>query len=210
MSDDAKSAPKKKGGMKKVVVLAIGGLAVLGAGIGGGVYAASAGLVGGADHEGEEDANIPKKVKKGEAGHEAAAEGEGGGHGEGGDTAGAGGTVIKGSSAGTGGEEYQSTYFQMDKDFTANLKDSPHFIQVGLALSTNYDDRVIQNVQGNLIPVRSAVLMALSGASEDSVFTPEGKKALAESLKRAINDVLIQKEGFGGIGNVYFTSFIVQ
>jgi flagellar protein FliL len=213
MSDDAKAAPKKKGGLKKKLLLGVGVLAVLGLGVGGGVYAATSGLVGGGGgaHGEEEDPNKPKLVKKGEEGHAAAeGEGEGGGHGGGDAEASGGGTVTKGIGSGTGGEPYQSTYFQMDKEFTANLKDSPHFVQVGLALSTNYDDRVIANVKGNIIPVRSAILLALAGTDEEAVFTPEGKKALAENLKRAINDVLIQKEGFGGIGNVYFTTFIVQ
>ena len=208
MSDQATpAAPKKKGGKMKLIAMVLGGVAVLGAGVGGGVYAAQSGMVGGGHAGPVEDPNVPKLVKKGEEMKEAAAEGGEGGHGgghggEGGESAAPEGTM--------GGEVYASTYYEMDKEFTSNLKDSPHFVQVGLALATHYDQRVIANVKNNEIPVRSAVLMALADASEDSVFTPEGKKALAEHLRAAINDVLAQKSGFGGISNVYFTNFIVQ
>ena len=85
-----------------------------------------------------------------------------------------------------------------------------HFIQVGLAVATHYDDRVIQNLRTHEIAVRSAVLMTLSETTEEQVFTVEGKRQLQKRLVDAVNDVLKQKEGFGGIGNVYFTNFIVQ
>lgn len=203
MSDTPAAAPpKKKGGMKKIIVTVLGTLIVLGAGVGGGVYAARAGFVGGVKGGPAEDPNRPKLVKKGE-GKKAAAEGDK-------SAADAGVTSTSHAAGDTDGEPYETTYYQMDKEFTANLRDSPHFVQVGLALSTNYDERVVENVKNNEIPVRSAILMTLSDADENAVFTEDGKKALAERLKRSVNDVLIQKEGFGGIGNVYFTSFVVQ
>jgi len=211
MSDAKPAEPKKKGGMKKMLIMGVGLVVILGAGVGGGIMATQSGMLGGGGAHAApiEDPNIPKLVKKGE-GHAAESsegEGEGGGHGggeggEGGDSAPAEGT--------NGGEAYQSTYYTMEKEFTSNLKDSPHYVQVGISLSTHYDDRVIANVKNNDIPLRSAILMALSDADEEAVFTPEGKKQLAENIRRSINKVLEQKSGFGGIGNVYFTNFIVQ
>ena len=58
--------------------------------------------------------------------------------------------------------------------------------------------------------MRSAILMALGDTTEEQVFTSEGKKQLQKRLAKAINDTLKQKEGFGGVGNVYFTNFVVQ
>ena len=69
---------------------------------------------------------------------------------------------------------------------------------------------MIENLKTNEIAVRSAILMALGDATEDEVFTSEGKKKLAARLTAAINATLKQKEGFGGISNVYFTNFVVQ
>ena len=85
-----------------------------------------------------------------------------------------------------------------------------HFIQVGIAVSTPYDDKVIQNIKTNDIAIRSAILMALGDTTEDQVFTSQGKAQLAKRLVAAVNTTLKQKEGFGGVSNVYFTNFVVQ
>ncbi|MDQ2764975.1 MAG: flagellar basal body-associated FliL family protein, partial [Pseudomonadota bacterium] len=89
-------------------------------------------------------------------------------------------------------------------------QESVHFIQVGLAISTPYDDTVIANIKTNEIAVRSAILMALSDTTEEQVFSTDGKKQLQLRLAKAINATLKEKEGFGGVGNVYFTNFVVQ
>ena len=82
--------------------------------------------------------------------------------------------------------------------------------KVGIAISTPYDNRVVENLKTHEMAVRSAVLLALGETAEDEVFTADGKKKLQKRLTAAINAVLKEKEGFGGIGNVYFTNFIVQ
>jgi len=204
MSDakkDETAAPKKKGKLPKLLAM-VGALAVLvGGGVAAGVYAAGAGLVGGG-HATEEKPG-PKLVPKSEQKRPG---GEGGEHGGGdGDESAEGG-----EHGGEGGDAYASNYYKFDKDFTANLTDSVHVIQVGLAVSTPYDDKVITNLQTNEIAVRSAVIMALGDTSEDEVFSSAGKKKLAARLVAAMNDTLKQKEGFGGVGNVYFTTFVVQ
>jgi len=198
MSDVSDEQPKaKKGGKgKKIILLGVGGLLLIGGGVGAGIYAGGGLAGGGAAHKPAVDPNQPKLVLKGQG--ESPADGEGGGDGPG------------PSPAGSGGEKYESSYFQIEKEFTSNLKDSPRFVQVGLGIVTHYDKRVIDNLRRHEIPVRSAVLLALSGADEAAVFTPEGKAQLQKSLTKAINDVLKQKEGFGGIADVYFTNFIVQ
>ena len=98
----------------------------------------------------------------------------------------------------------------MDKEFTSNLQDSVHFVQIGIAVSTPYDDTVVENIKTNEIAVRSAILMALGDTTEEQVFTSNGKQMLQRRIAKAINDTLKEKEGFGGVGNVYFTTFVVQ
>jgi flagellar FliL protein len=192
----AADAPKKKGKGKLFII--VGAVVLLGGGVGGGVVAAR--FVGGGSKAAVD--NSPKLVPKSE--QKAPVAKEGGGEG--------GGAAAKptGGPEGTGGEKYASTYYPMDKEFTANLQGSSHFIQVGLALSTPYDDRVVANLKADDIAVRSAVLMALGDTSEDQVFTSQGKRQLQARIVKAINDTLTQKEGFGGISNAYFTSFVVQ
>lgn len=196
---DADAPKKKKGGMMKIILIVVGTLVIFAGGIGGGLYAMQSGLIGGGGHK-EPEFERPRLLPKSEE-KRAGAGGEG--HGEGG----GGGAKLP---LGAGGDKYASSYFVMEKEFTANLRDSVHFVQLGLAISTPYDERVIESVKTHEIAVRSAVLLALTDATEDQVFSAEGKRKLQVHLVRAINDVLKQKEGFGGVGNVYFTSFVVQ
>jgi flagellar FliL protein len=197
MSDKKEEAPKKKGKGKLLAIVG-GAVVLLGGGVGAGVYAS--GMVGGGHAEKEEHG--PKLVPKSDQKRA----GEGGEGGEGGDHGGGG----KPTPEGEGGDRYASNYYAMEKEFTSNLQNSVHFIQVGVAVSTPYDDTVITNLKTNDIAVRSAILMALGDTSEEQVFTLDGKKQLQRRLAAAINDTLKQKEGFGGISNVYFTNFVVQ
>ncbi|MEH3122876.1 MAG: flagellar basal body-associated FliL family protein [Sphingomonas phyllosphaerae] len=221
----AEAAPKKKGKMKMIVIGAVGVIVLLGGGVGAGLYAAGSGMVGGGGAEkaaAHEDPNKPKLVPKSEQKHagEGAEGGEGGegGHGggeakaEGGGEGEAGGSESHGTPTpeGHGGEPYASNYYAMEKEFTSNLQDSVHFIQIGLAVSTPYDDKVINNLKTNDIAIRSAILLTLGDTPEDQVFTGAGKQQLQKRLVATINQVLREKEGFGGISNVYFTTFVVQ
>ena len=209
-TDDA--APKKKKGMMKPLMLGVGGLVLVGGGVGAGLYAGGA-VAGGTDaHAAEKEKPhlVPKSEEK-RAGAEGGEGGEGG-HGGGEGESEGGGESHGGlpTPEGEGGDKYASTYYPMEKEFTSNLLDSVHFVQVGLAVSTPYDDRVIENLRTHEIAVRSAILMSLGETDEEQVFSVEGKKQLQRRLAVAINGVLKQKEGFGGVSNVYFTNFVVQ
>jgi flagellar FliL protein len=192
------AAPKKKGKMGKLLVLGAGLAVLIGGGVAGGLYLGKSASAETADHGPK---LVPKsEQKRGKLGGE---EGSGG-EDEGAKVDG------KPTPKGEGGEAFASNYYAMEKDFTANLKESVHFIQVGVAVSTPYDDTVIENLKTNDIAVRSAVLMTLGDTTEEEVFSSEGKAQLAKRLTAAINKTLKQKEGFGGISNTYFTSFVVQ
>lgn len=180
--------PKKKKGKKRLIMLLLI-LVLLGGGIGAGLF--FTGMIGGAAKPEAPHKDLPQLLPKGSK--PKAAEGEGEGHGSSGEA-----------------PKYESSYFQMEKEFTSNLKDSVHLIQVGLAVSTPYDEKVIEHLKAHELAVRSAVLMTLADTDEEQVFTSDGKKDLQRRLVKAINDVLKEKEGFGGVGNVYFTNFIVQ
>ena len=207
MSDITETpASKKKGGKKKLVIGAAALVAMIGGGVAAGVYAASSGMIGGTHGPAaESDPDKPKLVLKAD---QKAPEAKEGGHGGAAETGGHGGG--KPTPAGEGGDKYASTYYAMDKDFTANLQESVHFIQVGVAVSTPYDEKVVEHLKANDIAVRSAILMTLGDTTEEQVFTSDGKRQLQARLVKAINATLEQKEGFGGVGNVYFTSFVVQ
>jgi len=192
MSDDTEKKPKKGKGL---MVKALGGLALLGAG-GGGVFAAvQTGMIGG--HAEAKEDNNPKLIRKGEEDPYAGKpkEGEEGG-----------GEAVYGE----GGSEYRTAYYTYDGDFTANLKGSDSLIQVSVAASTRRDGRVLMWQKEHELAIRSAILAVLADTTEDEASTIEGKARLQKRLTAAINKVLTDEEGFGGVDDVFFRSFIVQ
>lgn len=208
MSDKPEeAAPKKKGGKMKIIIMVVALVVLVGGGVGAGVYAASSGMIGGG-HAAAPEEHGPKLVPKSEQ-KRPGAEGEGGegGHGGGGEAAASGGKHVP---SGGDGDRFASNYYTMDPQFTSNLQDSVHVVQVGIAVSTPYDDTVIENLKTNDIAIRSAVLLTLGDTPEEQVFSSAGKQQMQKRLAKAINDILEQKEGFGGVSNVYFTNFVVQ
>lgn len=197
MSSAAAAEAPKKGKMKGILMMLVMAIVFVGAGVGAGLYAAGAGLVGGHGKAVEEDPHAPKLVPKEGA--------EEGGHGEK-QTLPVGIETEKSPDP----TKYKASYYSFEQPFTANLRDSDGFTQIGLGASTFYDQRVTDNLKENEMPIRSAILMVMSQQDSFTISTPEGKLKLQKELKNAINDVLKQRTGFGGIDNVYFTSMVVQ
>ena len=195
--------PKKRGKLKVIVLTTIGSLLLVGGGIGAGVYASrrlspSISLV--------DDPNRPKLVQRAES-PEPVAEGEGG---ENKEPAPKIGTVSVASDAvKVDPRKFEVTYVPLDQPFTANLANGG-IIQVGLSFSTYYDHRVVANIHRQTVPIRSAALMVLAEEDPAVLSTSNGKQALQRQLTAAVNNVLREKEGFGGVDNVYFTSLVIQ
>lgn len=185
---DDKADTKPKSGLMKMV---IGAVVLLGAGAGGAYGALAAGLIG--PGEGEHGPDVPQLVSKGSEDPYAPAEEEAA-------------AVVHGE----GGSEYRTAYYTFEDGFTSNLRNSPGLVQVSLAASTHHDGRVIQWLEMHELAIRSAILVELADTREDDVFTVEGKEELKERLTAAINRVLEEQEGFGGVDAVYFRTFLVQ
>jgi flagellar protein FliL len=106
--------------------------------------------------------------------------------------------------------KFQATYIPLKDKFTSNLNDGDGFVQIELGVATYYDERVAQAVEKHDIPIRSAIIETLTSNGSMTIAAPDGKAKLRAALRKSVNDVLKQKEGFGGIDDVYFTSFIMQ
>ncbi|HWI86138.1 MAG TPA: flagellar basal body-associated FliL family protein [Sphingomonas sp.] len=187
MSDEAPAKPKKKGSkMKKLIFFVLLPLLLIGGGIGAGLYAA--GGMAGEKGAKKIDPHHPKLVLK----------------------EGKTGPVDLPDHAKPNPEIYKSTYYPMEQPFTSNLRDTDGYLQLGLGVSTFYDEKVVEHLKESEMPVRSVVLEVLATQTADALNTPQGKLALRQQLRVAINRVLEQREGFGGVDDVYFTSFIIQ
>ena len=107
-------------------------------------------------------------------------------------------------------DTFVTSYFEFEGNFTSNLKDSRKFLQLGVGISTQYDETVIENVELHQLALRSEVLGTVSDFTEEDVKGKIGRDALAARIVEAINAKLEQLEGFGGIDSVHFTSFVLQ
>lgn len=106
---------------------------------------------------------------------------------------------------------FQASYYQIENNFTSNLRGGQAFVQIGLGMSTYYDKEVvIKRVEKHEMAIRSAVLMTLAEQDPLILASTEGRENLRKALKDAVNNVLTIKEGFGGIEEVFFTSFVTQ
>ncbi|MCZ8135105.1 MAG: flagellar basal body-associated FliL family protein [Porphyrobacter sp.] len=186
------SGSSKKGGMIKIV---LGAVLLLGLGAGGAYGAFAAGLFGG--DTAHEEPDEPELVLKGEEDPYAVP----------------GAEKEKDAAApvyGEGGSKYRTVYYSFEESFTSNLADSPGLVQVELAVSTRRDGRVLQWVKNHELAIRSAILAQLAATTEAEVYDVDGKKRLAQRLTKAVNGVLEENEGFGGIDAVHFRGFLVQ
>jgi len=107
-------------------------------------------------------------------------------------------------------EVFQTLYYEIPGNLTTNLKNSRRFLQIGVGISTRYDETILQNVEANLPAIRAAILATLSDYSEEEVVGREARQILSDDLKDTINAELKMLEGFGGVEGVLLTSFVMQ
>ena len=211
MAEDNNQENEKKSPVKLILMI-VGGIALLGSGLGLGIF------IGGGESsdpsteisqiiEKKENPELSEENKKNEEEEEVAAECAE----EEKDAEGNCPVGPKKIPKITPEEEiFATTYYEFPGNFTTNLKESKKFLQISLGVSTQYDDQVMANVDSHQLALRSEILTIMSTFSTEDISGREGKQKLADSLKNGINDVLIKVEGFGGVENVHFTSFVLQ
>jgi flagellar FliL protein len=185
---EVEEAPKKKKNILLILVIALATILVIIA-----VVFATLFLSGFFEHKSEAAANekVDQLEKEADAAKEESSEPE---------------KVKKEADA----PRFENTYMQIDKEFMTNITNSKKVMVVQIALMTHYDERVFDNVKKHEFAVRSAVLDILRQSTEEDTKKPEFRTELAEKVKDTINQVLIKYEDFGGIEEVFFTSFVMQ
>ena len=191
MAEEEVEEKKSKGGLIKIILFAVGGimLVVMGLGVGYFVFGSSQ-----PDPSEEIETIIERKMEEAEAAKSAA------------DNA----SPQKVSKETPEQENFITIYYEFPGTFTTNLRGSRKMLQIGIGVSTQYDDTVMMNVEAHELALRSTVLGVLSEFGEEDVQGTNGKAALASALKEGINSKLILLENFGGVEEVLFTSFVIN
>lgn len=184
-------APKK--GKGKLIVIILLAVALLAGGGGAAWYFLSA----------KDDAKKEKshKAKKDDHGDE-----EAGGHGDGEEE---GGEEEEEEEEEEEDEEQHPVYEKLET-FTVNLAGgTDQYLQVDVTLKL-LDPKAQEKIKGAMPDVQHAVLEILSAKSAEELSTAEGKKTLAEDIKKAVNKAIHVKKSKKGVTEVRFTSFIIQ
>lgn len=194
--DDKEDKPRKGKGM----VVKLGGALALVAAGGGAVFGmVEAGMIGGGGEAEAKEDKSPKLIRKGEEDPYAPKTEDKEGEGE-------GGAEVEGE----GGSEYRTAYYNFTDEFTSNLRGSTGLVQMSVAASTRRDGRVLMWMKKHELAIRSEMLAVLADTPEEDAYSIAGKEHLRKRLTGAINKVLTETEGFGGVDAVYFKSFLVQ
>ena len=195
MADKETDEPKKKGGLVKIIGLVFGGLLLIGVGLGAGFFMfGGQGLTPSAEIEQIIERKLKESGQLPEEDTEVAEDAEP--------------ALQKKETPSV--DTFVTSYFEFDGNFTSNLRDSRKFLQLGVGISTQYDETVVANVELHQLALRSEILGTVSDFTEEDISGKEGRDRLAAKMVEAINAKLEILEGFGGIDSVHFTSFVLQ
>ena len=192
MAENEEEQPAGGGLVKKLAIFGGGGLLMVGIGIAAGWL-----IFGNAQPDPSEEIEeiIERKMQEREEAEEMEADNS---------------TPSKLSKATPEEEVFETIYHEFAGTFTTNLAGSRKMLQVGIGVSTQYDDTVMVNVDAHQLALRSIILGVISDFSEEQVRGGEGREMLADALRDAINAKLEELENFGGVEDVHFTSFVLQ
>ncbi|NCF46615.1 MAG: flagellar biosynthesis protein FliL [Alphaproteobacteria bacterium] len=191
MAEEVEEEKKSKGGLIKIILLVVGGIMLVATGLGVGYFVFGSSQP---DPSEEIESIIERKMEEAEAAKSES------------DNA----SPKKVSKETPEQENFVTIYYEFPGTFTTNLRGSRKMLQVGIGVSTQYDDTVMVNVEAHELALRSTVLGILSEFSEEDVQGTNGKAALASALKEGINSKLTLLENFGGVQEVLFTSFVLN
>jgi flagellar FliL protein len=194
MADEENEEPKKKSGLVKILLFVFAGILLIAVGLGVGYFMFGSQQ---ADPSDEIDAIIEKTKDEAEAEKQAALEQ-------------AENVAEKVAKEKPEAETFVTTYFEFPGTFTTNLRSSRKFLQLGLGVSTQYDDSVMLNIETHQLALRSEILNVMSEFTEEDIQGKAGRESLAKALADGINKKMLKLEGFGGVEEVHFTSFVLQ
>ncbi len=107
-------------------------------------------------------------------------------------------------------EKFETVYYELEREFLANVSNSRKVMQVKIAIMTHYDEQVIANIEKHTFAIRSSILDIMRQVTEQDLLKPDFRSQLSEDVRLAMNAALEEFEDFGGVEKVYFSEFIVQ
>lgn len=200
--DDAGGSPAadKKGSSKKLVLIIVGALALVGVSVGGSIVTMK--ML-------SNDEPVKKQAKKKApaadeeaADAEAAAEGQDKTEGE---------TEAAGDEEEASAEPKVATYLDFEQPFVVNFQDEGQmrYLQISVSvMATN--PKVIEEVRRHMPLIRNNLVMLFSGQTREGVMSREGKEKIRKDAEAEVQKILKDQTGKPGVKSLYFTSFVMQ
>ena len=204
---DNKAAPASRFPSKKILIIGVVVLALVGVSVGGAmlftdlfgksepVKVKKAGKKVTDAAEGEE-AGVEEKE-----GEQAKAEGETEGEGEGeeeGDT-------------NPDGTPRVAMYMDFEQPFVVNFQDEGQlrYLQITISVMTK-NPKVVEEMKRHMPLIRNNLVMLFSGQTHEGIISREGKEKIRKEAEAEVQKILKEQTGNSGVKALYFTSFVMQ
>jgi flagellar FliL protein len=206
--DDTQDAkPKKSGSAKKLILIVVGVLALVGISVGGTMFATS--LLNKDAPAAKKKTTAAKKNAKKDAEEETDKE-------ETADKEGADKDAKEGENKDEGDEDKAAksktaVYVDFEQPFIVNFHDEQQlrYLQVGVAVMA-HDATVTETVKRHMPVIRNNLVMLFSSQTRQSIATREGKEQIRADAQAEVQKILQDRTGQPVIEALYFTSFVMQ
>jgi Flagellar basal body-associated protein len=84
-------------------------------------------------------------------------------------------------------EKFETVYYELEREFLANVTNSRKVMQIKVAIMTHYDEQVIANIEKHIFAVRSEVMDIMRQVTEQELAEENFRVDLAEEIRLAMN-----------------------
>lgn len=205
--EDKKEAPASRFPLKKILIIAVAVLALVGVSVGATMF------VTGLSSKSEPVKKVAKKTADETEGEEKDAEAKDGG--KEGDKE---GDKDKAEGEGEGEEDTNpdgtprvAVYMDIEQPFVVNFQDEGQlrYLQITISVMTK-NPKVVEEMKRHMPLIRNNLVMLFSGQTREGIISREGKEKIRKEAEVEVQKILKEQTGNPGVKALYFTSFVMQ
>lgn len=102
-------------------------------------------------------------------------------------------------------------YHNVQPEFVINFnrKERPRALMVEISISS-HDEKALDTLDSHSPELRNNLLLLMTENNGSTLSTADGKNALRESVKIALNDLLVKHGKSEAVEDIFFTRFVLQ
>jgi flagellar protein FliL len=206
--DEKQEAPASRFPLKKILMIAVAVLALVGVSVGGTMLVTH--LVSKSEPVNKQTA---KKAKDVAADEEKDAEAKDGEPADAKDTGNDKADVEADGDEETNpdGTPRVAMYMDFEQPFVVNFQDEGQlrYLQITVSVMTK-NPKVIEELKRHMPLIRNNLVMLFSGQSREGIISREGKEKIRKEAEAEVQKILKEQTGNPGVKALYFTSFVMQ